>query len=331
MTTYYGTYGQKVQYLASDPSDPQIGQVWYNSTSAVLKVRSATTAGTFASGGNLGSGGYAFGYAGTQTAALLAGGYTGSYNGNSATYNGTAWTSIPATCPNTAYHGGAGVQTAAIFMGGYNQPTELSVVNYFNGTTFSPQTALPATRVYGGAAGTQTSALTFGGVVGGSPDSNSTLEWDGSSWTTGGNLNTGRDNVGGAGTQTAALAFGGGGAPGPSGSTATELYNGTSWTSNPTGLNSGRGSSAGYGTQSSAGFFGGGPPTNVPVNGIKVEIWNGTTWSTNPNNMPTALNQHRGCGTVAAGLSWGGSPGTSNVTLEFTGPGVAETKTVTVS
>ena len=55
MATYYGTYGQKVQYLASDPSDPQIGQVWYNSTSAVLKVRGVTTAGTFASGGNLGT------------------------------------------------------------------------------------------------------------------------------------------------------------------------------------------------------------------------------------------------------------------------------------
>ena len=48
MATYYGTYGQKVQYLASDPSDPQTGQVWYNSTSAVLKVQSVTTAGAWA-------------------------------------------------------------------------------------------------------------------------------------------------------------------------------------------------------------------------------------------------------------------------------------------
>jgi hypothetical protein len=53
MATYYGTYGQKVQYLASDPSDPQTGQVWYNSTSATLKVQSATTAGAWATGGNL--------------------------------------------------------------------------------------------------------------------------------------------------------------------------------------------------------------------------------------------------------------------------------------
>ena len=47
--------------------------------------------------------------------------------------------------------------------------------------------------------------------------------------------------------------------------------------------------------------------------------------------MPTSLNQHRGCGTVAAGLSWGGSPGLSTVTLEFTGPGVGQTQTVTVT
>jgi hypothetical protein len=53
MATYYGTYGQKVQYLASDPSDPQIGQVWYNSTSATLKVRQLSTVNAWASGGNL--------------------------------------------------------------------------------------------------------------------------------------------------------------------------------------------------------------------------------------------------------------------------------------
>ena len=53
MATYYGTYGQKVQYLASDPSDPQTGQVWYNSTYATLKVRQLATVNAFASGTNL--------------------------------------------------------------------------------------------------------------------------------------------------------------------------------------------------------------------------------------------------------------------------------------
>jgi hypothetical protein len=53
MATYYGTYGQKVQYLASDPSDPQIGQVWYNSTSATLKVRQEVATVLGQAGGNL--------------------------------------------------------------------------------------------------------------------------------------------------------------------------------------------------------------------------------------------------------------------------------------
>jgi hypothetical protein len=36
-----------------------------------------------------------------------------------------------------------------------------------------------------------------------------TEEYDGSTWTAGGNLGTGRWGLGGAGTQTAGLAFGG--------------------------------------------------------------------------------------------------------------------------
>ena len=52
MATYYGTYGQKVQYLASDPASPQAGQVWFNSTSNLLKV-AVTQQGAWATGGNL--------------------------------------------------------------------------------------------------------------------------------------------------------------------------------------------------------------------------------------------------------------------------------------
>jgi hypothetical protein len=48
-------------------------------------------------------------------------------------------------------------------------------------------------------------------------------------WATGGYLNTARFELGGAGTQTAGLAFGGD-TPG-SRSSATEEYNGATWTS----------------------------------------------------------------------------------------------------
>jgi hypothetical protein len=53
MAEYKGIKGFKVQYLSSDPSDPIIGQTWYNSTSKDLKYTSATTAGTWASATSL--------------------------------------------------------------------------------------------------------------------------------------------------------------------------------------------------------------------------------------------------------------------------------------
>jgi hypothetical protein len=53
MTLYKGIQGFSVQNLSADPTDPNEGQLWYNSTSNVWKVTSATTAGAWASGNNL--------------------------------------------------------------------------------------------------------------------------------------------------------------------------------------------------------------------------------------------------------------------------------------
>jgi hypothetical protein len=61
--------------------------------------------------------------------------------------------------------------------------------------------------------------------------------------------------LGGVGTQTAALGFGGEPTTG-----ATEEYDGTSWTSNPTGLNTARNDIGGAGTQTAALAFGGYSP-----------------------------------------------------------------------
>jgi hypothetical protein len=67
---------------------------------------------------------------------------------------------------------------------------------------------------------------------------------------TGGNLNTARYNSAVFGSQTAAITAGGGSAS-PVGAplTATESYNGTSWTTSPGTLNTGRRVFAGVGTQ----------------------------------------------------------------------------------
>jgi hypothetical protein len=61
MAEYKGIKGFKVQYLSADPSDPIIGQTWYNSTSKDLKYTGATAADSWASGGNLSNARYELG------------------------------------------------------------------------------------------------------------------------------------------------------------------------------------------------------------------------------------------------------------------------------
>ncbi len=67
-------------------------------------------------------------------------------------------------------------------------------------------------------------------------------------------MNTARSSLAGCGTQTLALAFGGGN---PSATGATELYNGTTWSTSPATLGTSRSSLAGAGTQTAALGFGG--------------------------------------------------------------------------
>jgi hypothetical protein len=96
MADYKGIKGFKVQYLSADPSDPIIGQTWYNSTSKDLKYTGATAAGAWATGNNLNTArGYLAG-AGTQTAGLGFGGYVGPPGtvGTTEEYDGTSCTLI---------------------------------------------------------------------------------------------------------------------------------------------------------------------------------------------------------------------------------------------
>jgi hypothetical protein len=74
MTLYKGIQGFSVQNLSADPTDPNEGQLWYNSTSNVWKLTSATTAGAWATGGNMNTAREYLTGAGTQTAALAFGG-----------------------------------------------------------------------------------------------------------------------------------------------------------------------------------------------------------------------------------------------------------------
>ena len=52
MATYKEIKGTQIEAVASDPSNPVEGQVWYNTTSNVLKGQAATAVGSWATGGS---------------------------------------------------------------------------------------------------------------------------------------------------------------------------------------------------------------------------------------------------------------------------------------
>jgi len=171
--------------------------------------------------GNMVNGRMQMASAGTQTAAFGAGGYAQPV-GRTEKFDGTSWTSSGNLNTNRRLIAGSGTQTAGLALGGF-APGASTAAEAYDGTSWTNITSLPAASNSGSAFGTQTASLYTAASGPAFPDSSS-IFWNGSTWTTGGSLNTGRASAGSSGINTAGIIFGGT----PSG-TFTELYNGTSF------------------------------------------------------------------------------------------------------
>jgi hypothetical protein len=318
MATYKGIKGFSIQNLSADPSNPIEGEMWYNSTSNVWKVEEATAAGAWATGGSMGTARRQLAGSGTQDAGLAVAGIVSGFPGvnNVEEYNGATWTSATGVGTTRFDINAAGVQTATVAFGGFTTAPTL-VTEEYNGSTWSPGNNLLSVLNNVADCGTQTAALGAG------PNHQ---QYDGTTWTTATTLGTPRALARGAGTQTAALVFMG---SSPA-KTETEEWNGTSWS--PVGsLNTGRqgGGSTSKGTTISAAAFSG---ELVPgATTTATEQYDGTSWTTQT-SCSTARKYTIGAGTASAGLLFGGEvPPNTGATEEYTGAGVAVTKTITVS
>jgi hypothetical protein len=320
MATYKEIYGTNVEVLASDPSNPVEGQIWYNSTSQTLKGY-ALVAGSWATAGPLNTARQGPGGAGTQTSALAFGGFSTAATGATESYNGTAWTTSPNSLNTARFEtsGCGATNTAALAVGGYTGTAYTGATETWNGTSWTEVNDLNTARGLLGTVGINTAALAFGGET---PAVTANTEtWNGTTWTEINNLNTARDGLGGAGIQAAALAFGGFSTT-PTG--VTESWNGSSWTE-VNDLNTVRQLLTGEGTNTAALAFGGGPPSVA-----NTENWNGTSW-TEVNDLNTARFLLAGAGTNTAGLAFGGGvPTVTAATEEWSGPAV-QTVNITVS
>jgi hypothetical protein len=312
MSDYNVIRGSRIKYLSADPSNPENGQVWYNSTTSKLRVEGVLGTGAWSSGGALGTARYFQGSATSapSTAALVYGGsLTGSGNSaNTEAYNGTSWSEQNDLNTARTRIAGFGTQTAAVAVAGRIMGGTDSVTNVeeYNGS-WTNVTAYPFGNRGAAGSGTLTAGLVSGGQI--PPYSTTCKEYDGTNWTTAGSLNTARGYAAGIfGTQTA-TGFAGGSYPLKSN---YEEYNGSSWSEIST-LVTASGQGFGFGTIESA-IIG-----NVPS--VGSQQWNGSSWSTAP-SMATVRDAYAGGGTSgSSGLGAGGyGPGLRNETEEYTVP-----------
>ena len=280
--------------------------------------------------------GYGMGGSGTQTSALA---YAGNIPPSPSTtliatesWDGSSWTEVADM--NTKREGVAGSgadNTSAIAVGG-NVPPVTGITEIWNGTSWTEVADLSTARSSVGSAGTTVASLAFGGSapslttaaeeftapstftkqVEGQLFFNSTTntfketitDIAGTSWASGGSLNTARYSpIGSFGLQNANILAGGSGGP-----SNVEQYDGSSWTEIAE-VNTARISGAGFGT-STAGIVVGG---EIVGNSTNVESWNGSAW-TEVNDIPATTRQLGGFGTLTSGLVGGGKAPTDSVT-----------------
>ena len=194
----------------------------------------------FVSGGSLNTGRFNLGACGTEPAGLAFAGNEPSVSNKTETYNGSSWTAGNTMNTARAGVGGCGTQTAALAVGG---PSGSTASESFNGSTWTSTPSINTGRTAGRSTGTSTAAIFMGGE-GAAPSYTlyaNTESFDGSSWSEVSDMGAAKYLMGQSGSSTAAIVFGG--RISATNQTATEKWDGTSWTTSPATL----GTAFGYG------------------------------------------------------------------------------------
>ena len=263
MSEYKGIKGFQVQTRTEDPSptEVQTGDFYYNSTTGLFKT--------------INSGGAPIG----------------------------AWASGADTNTEAGQRGGASRSStsSAFVSGGFDMiapppPSTTANAESYNGSTWTEGPNQPGTNRIGASWGSTTSYVNAGGSVGisGAPINPYAFEWNGASFSNGGQMVNARRNAAGAGVSgSAGRVMAGGDNPGPAQS-FNEKYNGTSF-SEETDCNTARVRPIGFGTEGAAIIAAGGGGTNT-------ESWNGASWTEVAEVIVTTANSAGGGGTSTDGL-----------------------------
>ena len=177
------------------------------------------------------------------------------------------------TARSGMFTGPIGSQTAGLAAGGEDS-SKSNATEEYDGSSWTTVNTVPVSLSYRGGAGTQAAGLLFGGNPNPSTVA-TTNEYDGTNWSSGGDLNNSRGyGCIASGTQTAALAASGFNPP-VSHVTVTEYYNGSAWTAQPAASPQVYAVASG-GTQTATwAVMGISPPS-----GKSTFEWDGSSWTT---------------------------------------------------
>ena len=229
-----------------------------------------------------------------------------------------AWVSASPVITARRTAASVGTQTANFIAGGFIPPsTHKNETEEYNGSGWTAGTNLPTASNSHFGAGTLTTGLVYGGTSdpSGQEGITTTLEYDGSSWTSSGALNQKRWSASsGAGTQTAALCSAG---YNDGNVTNSEEYNGSTWTAG-NAIDAGKRDHGQCGTQTASVLFGGRSPPGAGVS--TVEEYDGTNYSS-ATSLPGNRANMGSSGTQTAALGFAGyvDPGRSNNTFLYDG------------
>ena len=270
-----------------------------------------------------------------QSSGLAFGGFTSDEVTTTEKYDGTTWTTSPAMGTGRYGLGGAGDSSgSALAFGGQDNSSNTfsateeftSSVNVITAPAWASGGNMPVAKRIGGCSkgGSVDSSLTFGGdtlpMGAGQPQVKTTEEYDGSSWTSGGNISNNISGSAGAGTQTAAIGATGYSFPSPWQTAGASYvsnsfeYDGSSWT-NVTAYPTTAVGLISFGTQTASAFGGGaqggspGPEANYKSKDYKE--YDGTNWTSGGSTNSYHSRTQSSAGTQTAGIVYGGydSPG----------------------
>lgn len=325
--------GGGIEKVSSDPGSPAVGDVWFNTTTNLLKVRGYISTGAFSAETVFPYWHVSCAMAGNATACWTRAGY-GNTSGETSTpnvfstytgdYDGTSWSTGGVYAITTGENCGTGTATAGLCTAGWNSGY-ITHTGEYDGSSWATTGNLSTGRYDANIGGTQSDAQVNRGRESSGSAGQSTEEYDGSSWSAGGAVGADeRTAIGGGAAMATSWTVGG------SGETAGFEYDGTSWSS-------GGDLSA---AKTNGGHSNGGPTDDrliVGNDGSKTtdtETYNGTSWSAGPAYAITVGGVEKGTngGTDGALTNGGGlASGMTNYTANFQAVVGATTYTITTS